>query len=143
MPEHCFERLAHLAGAVLLALAATTPAAAQNAHSHASETRPAPAASGASPNFGELMNEAMATMEAGMTKAPMTGDPDHDFAAMMIPHHQGAVDMAKAVLLHGKNPVLRRLAQEIIVTQGSEIAVMRSELDKASVHPRANTTSSR
>src|SRR5262249_52456154 len=55
-------------------------------------------------------------------------DPDHDFAAMMIPHHQGAVDMAKAVLLHGKDPALRRLAQEIIVTQQQEIAVMRLRL---------------
>ena len=60
----------------------------------------------------------------------MNGDADHDFAAMMIPHHQGAVDMAKAQLLYGKNPVLRRLAQEIIVSQGAEIAVMRGELDK-------------
>ncbi len=58
----------------------------------------------------------------------MTGDPDHDFSAMMIPHHQGAIDMAKAVLLHGKDPVLRRLAQEIIVTQQQEIQVMRLRL---------------
>jgi len=63
-----------------------------------------------------------------MEKAPMTGDPDHDFAAMMIPHHQGAVDMAKAELLYGKDPVLRRLAQEIIVTQEQEIEVMRLRL---------------
>jgi uncharacterized protein (DUF305 family) len=49
---------------------------------------------------------------------------------MMIPHHQGAIDMAKAELLYGTNPVLRRLAQEIIVTQGSEIAVMQSQLAK-------------
>ena len=55
----------------------------------------------------------------------MTGDPDHDFSAMMIPHHAGAIDMAKAVLLHGKDPVLRRLAQEIVVTQQQEIQVMR------------------
>jgi len=60
----------------------------------------------------------------------MTGDPDHDFAAMMIPHHQGAIDMAKAELLYGKNPVLRRLAQEIVVTQNSEITIMQMELQK-------------
>jgi len=63
-----------------------------------------------------------------MKAAPMTGDPDHDFAAMMIPHHQGAIDMAKAELLYGRNPILRRLAQEILVTQASEVAVMQREL---------------
>jgi uncharacterized protein (DUF305 family) len=78
--------------------------------------------------FSALMEDAMVTMDRGMKGAPMTGDPDHDFAAMMIPHHQGAIDMAKAELLYGKNPVLRRLAQEIIVTQASEITVMQTEL---------------
>jgi Domain of unknown function (DUF305) len=43
----------------------------------------------------------------------------------MVPHHQGAIDMALAVLRHGRNPQIRRLAQEIIVTQQQEIAVMR------------------
>jgi hypothetical protein len=44
---------------------------------------------------------------------------------MMVPHHQGAINMALAVLRHGRNPQIRRLAQEIIVTQQQEIAVMR------------------
>jgi uncharacterized protein (DUF305 family) len=78
--------------------------------------------------FAALMDEAMAIMHKGMDHAPRTGDPDHDFAAMMIPHHQGAVDMAKVELLYGKDPVLRRLAQEIIVTQEQEIEVMRMRL---------------
>ena len=82
------------------------------------------------PPFARLMETAMTGMDTGMRQAPMTGDPDHDFAAMMIPHHQGAIDMAKAELLYGKNPVLRRLAQEIVVTQNSEITVMRRELQK-------------
>ena len=77
----------------------------------------------------------MHIMNEGMTRAPMTGDADHDFAAMMIPHHQGAVDMAKAELLYGTNPVLRRLAQEIIVTQGQEIQVMQLELKKQPAGP--------
>lgn len=81
-------------------------------------------------SFHQLMEEAMTAMDRGMKEAPMTGDPDHDFAAMMIPHHQGAIDMAKAELLYGKNPTLRRLAQEIIVTQDSEIKVMERELSK-------------
>lgn len=78
--------------------------------------------------FPVLMDEAMAVMDRDMKNAAMTGDPDHDFAAMMIPHHQGAVDMAKVELLYGKDPVLRRLAQEIIVTQEQEIEVMSMRL---------------
>jgi uncharacterized protein (DUF305 family) len=54
-----------------------------------------------------------------------TGDVDLDFVAMMVPHHQGAIDMAVAVLRYGRNAQIRRLAQEIIVTQQQEIAAMR------------------
>ena len=79
-------------------------------------------------SFQQLMDEAMSSMDRGMGNATMTGDPDHDFVAMMIPHHQGAIDMAKAELLYGKDPVLRRLAQEIIVTQEQEIEVMSMRL---------------
>ncbi len=79
-------------------------------------------------SFKQLMDEAMTSMDREMENATLTGDPDHDFAAMMIPHHQGAVDMAKAELLYGKDTVLRRLAQEIIVTQEQEIEVMRIRL---------------
>ncbi len=80
-----------------------------------------------------LMDEAMTVMDNGMKGASMTGDPDHDFAAMMIPHHQGAVDMAKVELLYGKDPVLRRLAQEIIVTQEQEIEVMHMRLKQLKI----------
>jgi uncharacterized protein (DUF305 family) len=83
---------------------------------------------GTEKSFHQLMHEAMALMDREMENAPMTGDPDHDFAAMMIPHHQGAVDMAKLELLYGKDQALRRLAQEIIVTQEQEIEVMRTRL---------------
>jgi uncharacterized protein (DUF305 family) len=79
-------------------------------------------------SFQQLMDEAMSSMDREMKSAAMTGDADHDFAAMMIPHHQGAIDMSKAELLYGKDPVLQRLAQEIIVTQGQEIEVMRTRL---------------
>lgn len=82
-------------------------------------------------SFRHLMEETITVMNRGIKEAPMTGDPDHDFASMMIPHHQGAIDMAKAELLYGKNPVLRRLAQEIIITQTSEIFVMEGELKKS------------
>ena len=88
--------------------------------------------------FHQLMMQAMTVMDDGMRQAPMGGNPDHDFAAMMIPHHQGAIDMAKAELAYGKDPVLRRMAQEIIVTQQQEIVVMRRQLDQTLLHPRQN-----
>jgi hypothetical protein len=66
---------------------------------------------------------AMDKMMAGMEVHP-SGDVDRDFAAMMIPHHQGAIDMALAELRHGRNEQLRRIAQEIIVEQQQEIDAM-------------------
>jgi YVTN family beta-propeller protein len=79
-------------------------------------------------SFEQEMAESMSKMDQDMTAAPMTGDPDHDFSAMMIPHHQGAIDMARTFLLHGEDVALRRLAQEIIVTQQQELQVMRLRL---------------
>ena len=67
---------------------------------------------------------AMDRMMKGMSLSP-TGDVDRDFVAMMVPHHQGAIDMAVAVLRYGHNEQVKRLAQEIIVTQQQEIAAMR------------------
>jgi hypothetical protein len=67
---------------------------------------------------------AMKKMMNGMAIKP-TGDVDADFVAMMAPHHQGAIEMAVAVLRYGRNAQIRRLAQEIIVTQQEEIAAMR------------------
>lgn len=92
----------------------------------------------ATTSFHELMAEAMAVMKRSMEQTPMTGDADRDFAAVMIPHHQGAIDMARAELLGGKDPVLRRIAQEIIVTQLQEIVVMRRRLERIrrSLQPR-------
>jgi predicted outer membrane protein len=69
------------------------------------------------------MNKMMADMDA-----PPTGDVDQDFVAMMVPHHQGAIEMAQAVLRYGHNEQLRRIAQEIIVDQQQEIAAMRLAL---------------
>lgn len=70
---------------------------------------------------------AMTKMMDGMTVKP-SGNIDEDFAAMMIPHHQGAIDMAMAELRYGKNVQLRRIAQEIVVEQLQEIAAMRLAL---------------
>ena len=66
------------------------------------------------------MNKMMTDMEI-----KPSGDVDRDFVAMMIPHHQGAIDMAQAELRYGRNEQLRRLAQETIVSQSQEIAAMR------------------
>ena len=67
---------------------------------------------------------AMSKMMVDMGITP-SGDVDRDFVAMMVPHHQGAIDMAQAELRYGRNEQLRRMAQEIIVTQQQEIAAMR------------------
>jgi len=74
--------------------------------------------------FAELMNAAMLQMHHGMTAEPPTSDPDHAFVRMMIPHHQGAVDMSKALLLYGKDRELQQLAKSIIAGQQSEIQLM-------------------
>jgi uncharacterized protein (DUF305 family) len=73
-------------------------------------------------------NTAMDKMMADMTIKP-TGDVDRDFVAMMVPHHQGAVDMANAELKYGHNEQLRRLAQEIVTSQEQEIPAMRNALN--------------
>jgi len=77
--------------------------------------------------FQSMMAGATARMHAAMN-VPFTGNPDRDFARMMIPHHQGAIDMAIAELRYGRDQRLKRLAQEIIVDQQQEIAVMHLAL---------------
>ena len=67
---------------------------------------------------------AMAKMMAAMDVKP-SGDVDADFVATMVRHHRAAIDMAQAQLRYGRNEQLRRIAQEIIVTQQEEIAAMR------------------
>jgi len=79
-------------------------------------------------SFAALMVDAMAVMDDGMRRAVMNGDEEHDFAAMMIPHHQGAVDMAKALLLRSTDPAMRNLAQNIIAEQQIEIQLMQQWL---------------
>ncbi|WP_267553493.1 DUF305 domain-containing protein [Rhizobium rhizogenes] len=75
-------------------------------------------------------NAAMDKMMADMEVKP-SGDVDRDFVAMMTPHHQGAIDMAVAVLKYGKNEQLKRIAQEIIVDQQQEIAAMKLAIGDA------------
>jgi uncharacterized protein (DUF305 family) len=80
--------------------------------------------------FMARMNVSMANMDKSMNAAAMNGNVDHDFAAMMIPHHEGAIEMAEAELSFGKDPTMRRLAQEILVDQKSEIDAMNLWLAK-------------
>jgi len=74
-----------------------------------------------------MIGDAVAHMHVAMD-VPFSGDVDRDFARMMIPHHQGAIDMALAELRYGKDKRLKRLAQEIIVDQQQEITVMHLAL---------------
>jgi Domain of unknown function (DUF305) len=85
----------------------------------------------APPDEGPFLAEnvsAMTKMMIDMGIRP-TGDVDSDFVAMMAPHHRGAIEMAQAELRYGRNERLRRMAQEIIITQQQEIAAMRLAID--------------
>jgi len=101
----------------VIAMALACPLAAANAFLPSDQT----------PTFLTDMARAMTTMDAGMMHKP-TGDVDKDFVAMMVPHHQGAIDMAMAELRFGHNEQLKRIAQEIIVDQQQEIAAMHLAL---------------
>lgn len=79
--------------------------------------------------FAAAMHASMAAMTQAMQAVPTTGDPDRDFLAMMIPHHAGAVEMARLVLVYGRDPLVRRLAEDIVAGQQAEIASMQARLD--------------
>ena len=111
----------------LVSAACIAGSLAVRAEDHASSLASAPAA--AERPFLAENSAAMSKMMADMNVKP-TGNVDADFVAMMIPHHQGAIDMALAVLRYGKNEQIRRIAQEIVVDQQQEIAAMRLALDQ-------------
>lgn len=90
---------------------------------HSVMTHSAPAPSSAVNHYAEAMEK----MHKDMMVAP-TGDADVDFVQAMIPHHQGAIDMAKIVIERGKDPELKRLAQDIVAAQEREISMMKSWL---------------
>jgi uncharacterized protein (DUF305 family) len=74
--------------------------------------------------------QSMMTMHQGMMAHPLTGEADHDFMVMMIPHHQAAIEMAKTELKYGKNPQLRAMSQAIIKAQQAEIDQMQAMLHR-------------
>jgi uncharacterized protein (DUF305 family) len=115
-------------------------AIAHEGHQHGADVPAAPpvfVASTAKP-FNALMDDAMAVMDYGMRHAPMNGQQEHDFVTMMLPHHQGAVDMAKALLLRTTDPSLRNLAQGMLAEQQIEVQLMRQWLQQ---HPAPAATS--
>ena len=92
---------------------------------HHAQAHAAPPATAA---FQREMDVGMARMMQDMHAPGYVGNPDIDFLAMMIPHHAGAVDMARLVLEHGRDPATRRLAEEIIAGQTIEIEGMTRRL---------------
>ena len=113
-----------IATIALLAFGMLAGSAAIAQHQHHGAA-PAPAASPSTKAY----EAANTRMHKDMT-IKLSGDADVDFARGMIPHHQGAVEMAKIVLEHGKDPELRKLAQDVIASQEKEIAFMRDWLKK-------------
>ena len=89
----------------------------QDSHSHTSPSTP-------ESKWPELAGS-MQVMHAAMASVRPSGDNDADFVRLMLPHHQAAIDMAKTQLAYGQDPQMRRLAQEIITDQQSEIELMQ------------------
>jgi hypothetical protein len=77
------------------------------------------------------MMATMDQMHAAMNQARLTGDIDRDFVALMVPHHQSAVDMARVYLESGRDPKLRRLAEQILASQEAEIHQMQGRAPSA------------
>jgi uncharacterized protein (DUF305 family) len=97
-------------------------------HSKMAHPAPAPAAAADAPSTKAFM-AANDRMHKDMA-IQFSGNADADFVKAMLPHHQGAVDMAKIVLEHGKDPKVRKLARDIIRSQNVEIAFMKTWLAK-------------
>lgn len=125
---------------ICLGLAAATPAMAQTGQAPGGENK----TTGENKPTGEnkaannpqdapstkAMEEAIKKMDDAMKAVDYTGNPDVDFVAKMIPHHEGAINMAKVELQYGKNPRIRRLAEIIVKSQGAQVVKMRDWLRK-------------
>lgn len=116
----------HLITTSALALLLMTPAMAQELHGHGHADTTAAASDD---RVAKAFEDANLKMHEDMA-IDYTGDADIDFVRSMIPHHQGAIDMAKIQLEHGKDPEMRKLAEEVIKAQEAEIADMRKWLEE-------------
>ena len=86
--------------------------------------------------WNQLM-ASMSNMDLAMASIKPSGDVDVDFVRLMLPHHQAAIDMARTELLYGTDPQMRRLAQEIVTDQQSEVEVMKVWLKRHEDHRTA------
>jgi len=111
----------------ILVLTLTAVEWGQDSHSHTSPSTP-------ESKWSELVGS-MHVMHAAMASVPPTGNNDIDFVRLMLPHHQAAIDMAKTLLAYGQDPQMRRLAQEIITDQQSEIELMQLWLRQREAKP--------
>lgn len=126
-----FSHRSKLGAALALATLLSGAAFAQAADPHASHNMAMPSSKSTSPS-NAAYEQANAKMHKDMA-VPLTGDADVDFLAGMIPHHQGAVDMAAVVLKYGKDPKVKKLAQDIVAAQKKEIAMMQAWLAEKKV----------
>ena len=102
---------------IVLALLTAMVGLAQESHRHTAMTHD-------ERNWSALM-VSLENMHIAMSSVKPSGDSDVDFVKLMLPHHQAAIDMAKIQLANGKDSQIRRLAQEIVTDQQSEIVLMQ------------------
>jgi uncharacterized protein (DUF305 family) len=115
-------RLASAAAVLLLAMSSGAFAQATHSHQHGAKAAQSPSA--------KAYSEAMDKMHGPMMEGMKAADPDVAFVRGMIPHHQGAIDMAKVVMQYGKDPEIRKLAEAVIREQQREIGEMQEWLKK-------------
>ena len=124
---------ARMLGLLLLLFSVGTSGLRVQAESNDRDNRPT-----ASADWSELI-ASMDKMHMAMGAVARSGNSDVDFVRLMLPHHQAAIDMAKTQLLYGKDPQMRRLAQEIITDQQLEIELMQRWLkQRESIQPKEN-----